>query len=351
MMKIIKAVGVLFLLVILSLGGWIGYNMLRVHPMQAWSDYHNALPPLRAIPKNREYTLRVAYWEDPRLPTLQRSWRNWLYMRMEYLLRKKYGYRVRIVEVEHVPLAAVFERKKDYLESDMIQGYLKTAILKVEGESNQILLLEVIVAAFKGKKMRDIAGYKDLGMKGATLDVDHVRKTFLAKLKTIRSTPLPKGGTFRDPKHPEFTVFNYWSALLTDLRTADFVLTNTVAAGADMTMPIYVIARGGITTGMIQGNRHNKFQAAGYLGLFPYLSDAPFFLEKRGRFQNDRHRLEAIATMWQHELGHFFLRYKEHYGHPNCVHAAAPGLDYIGWHDRIKASKKCPLPHGIVKTY
>ncbi len=159
------------------------------------------------------------------------------------------------------------------------------------------------------------------------------------------------GKPFYDPKHPEYTNFGYWVALTAFAKSTDFYVTNTVTAGADSTMPIYVVARGGVTTGLIENNAQNPSQGCGYLGLFPYLQDSPFFYDYRGKFRDEEERLDAIATMWLHELGHLYPRYAEHYGHAHCVHVAAKGLDYIGWHRRIRAGGYCSLEHKKMVRY
>jgi len=71
------------------------------------------------------------------------------------------------------------------------------------------------------------------------------------------------------------------------------------------------------------------------VGLFPFLSDDPFFLEHRGTVEESE-REDLIATFWMHELGHFFLRAEEMYGEPGCVHAAPVGLKTLQWYRAIK---------------
>ena len=86
------------------------------------------------------------------------------------------------------------------------------------------------------------------------------------------------------------------------------------------------------------------------VALFPFLSDAPVFMRERGTIPKDE-LLDVIATLCLHELGHFFLRYAEHYDHPHCVHVAPTGLNYYTWHQAIRTGGPCTLPHQKVTRY
>ena len=65
----------------------------------------------------------------------------------------------------------------------------------------------------------------------------------------------------------------------------------------------------------------------------------------------DAERLDVIATLCLHEMGHFFCRYAEHYDHPNCVHVAPTGLNYYAWHQAVRAAGPCRLAHQTTSRF
>ena len=179
---------------------------------------------------------------------------------------------------------------------------------------------------------------------------DAATEQFLDRFAEIQRIPLSGGGSFADPAHPLVSSYVHWAVLQYECREADFILTNTMMASADTQMPIYVISRGGITLGNTDNNPYNPYQGTTVVGLFPFLSDAPFFLRQRGALPDDE-RMEVVATFCMHEFGHLFERCIEYYDHPHCVHVAPPRLDLYQWHREIRQNGPCQLPHQKLPSF
>ena len=300
-------------------------------------------PPLKDLPKDRPYELRVLYLEDPRLPTLETAQRAELYTKIHRLLATWLGYRVTLREVGHHSLAAYFSAQ-DQLFTAHAALIRETEIVSSDPRGAE-RLRATIARDFRLRPLPLIERYLHAGpLTTQSAAIEIALRQFSAKLTELRAAPLADGTPFFDAAQPRLSSFAYWAVLMEQIREVDFVFTNSMIAGADTGMPIYVIARGGLTTGLTDNNDHSPYQAATMVGLFPFLSDAPVFLRERGRIPDDE-RLDVIATFCLHELGHFFLRYAEHYDHPRCVHVAPTGLNYYAWHQAVRAAGPCLLPH------
>jgi hypothetical protein len=300
-------------------------------------------PPLQDLPKDRPYELRVLYLEDPRLPTLDPAQRGELYTRIRRLVATWLGYRVSLREVGQQALAAYFS-SHDTLFAEHA-ALIRATEIEAPDAGSGARLRTTIARDFRFRPLPLIERYLRAGpLTTQAAAVEIALRQFSAKLTELRAAPLADGTPFFDAAQPRLTSFAHWAVLMEQIREADFVFTNSMLAGADTGMPIYVIARGGLTTGLTDNNDRSPYQAATMVGLFPFLSDAPVFLRERGRIPDDQ-RLDVIATFCLHELGHFFLRYAEHYDHPRCVHVAPTGLDYYAWHQAVRAAGPCLLPH------
>lgn len=311
-----------------------------------------AAPPataLRDLPKTRSYELRMLYLEDPRLPSLTSDQRTALYAKIEHLLATWYGYKVRVRETGQHPLAAYYAAQDTIFIQQRFR--LKTIDLDLAAATTPARLRAVIAADFAPRPLPQIERYLNAGpLSSQPQAVKIAEQQFWKKLVELRQAPLADGMPFFDPASARLNSYAHAAVLIEHLTEADFMLTNSMLLGADAEMPIYVIARGGLSTAITTNNPRSPYQAAVLAGLFPFLSDAPVFVRERGVIPKDE-LLDVIATLCLHELGHFFLRYAEHYDHPHCVHVAPPGLNYYTWHQAIRAGGPCTLPHQKVTRY
>jgi hypothetical protein len=304
---------------------------------------------LRDLPKNRSYELRMLYLEDRRLPSLTPDQRTALYAKIEHLLATWYGYKVKVRETGQHRLAAYYAAHEAIFTQQ--RDRLKTIDLDLAAATAPARLRAVIAADFAPRPLSQIERYLNAGpFSSQPQAVEVAARQFWQKLGELRQAPLADGTPFFDPAQARLNSYAHAAVLIEHLTEADFVLTNSMIVGADAEMPIYVIARGGLTTALIDNNDRSPYQAAVLAGLFPFLSDAPVFVRERGVIPQAE-VLDVIATLCLHELGHFFLRYAEHYDHPHCVHVAPTGLNYYTWHQAIRTGGPCTLPHQKVTRY
>lgn len=308
-------------------------------------------PPfrLRELPKDQVYELGVLYVEDERLPTITEAQRRALYEKWVQLTRAWYGYEVRFREVARKNLApyfasqeAVFQRHADELRRQM---------LDLDFMDDRRRLRDTVTLDFNGRELPLIERYLRAGkLESKPAAVDVALRQFTAQLREIQATPVSGGGPLVEKANARQHAYPAWDFLLHEIEEADIVLTNTAIVGADITMPIYVIARGGVTTAITNNNPRSPLQAAMAVTLFPFLSNAPVFLRERGAIP-EAELLDVIATLGMHELGHLLLRYAEYYDHPHCVHVAPQGLNYYTWHQAVRAGGPCPLPHRKLERF
>lgn len=311
-------------------------------------EHHDELPPLRELAREKTHELRTLYLEDPRLPTLSADERRELYARIEKLARDWYGFDVRLKDLGSRPLEEFFKKHEPtFLEfKEGIEGMA----IDIRSPDSEKRLRETIARDFEGRELSQILRYVGGRKASKAKLVDRALKRFRARLREMLDAPMADGEPFQRAGEGHANSYPHWTTVQFAETQADFLVTNTMIAGADAGMPIYVIARGGVTTGNTNNNPHNAFQGTTMVGLFPFLSDAPYLLRERGALAAGE-RLDVAASFCMHELGHLLLRYAEHYDHPNCVHVAPKGLDYLAWHREVRAQGPCRLEHRKLERY
>ncbi len=188
----------------------------------------------------------------------------------------------------------------------------------------------------------------------AGMDPHRARETAAAKVRSLNAwlsgLGTESGPLVRTDEDRRLTSTLHWMVYVRAQTDADFILTNTALVEPDNDMPVYVLARGGLTTGFVDNNTKAPYGAAGMVSLLPFLGGAELF-DAKAAPTSPSENIDAAATMWLHELGHFLNRYGESYGEEGCVHVASEGLAYFKWHRAIrKADNRCSrLPTPVSK--
>lgn len=301
-----------------------------------YDAYVAALPELKEVPRTGKVVLKVHYVERPQLPALDTSQRENLYRLTEERVKEALGYDLKIEET-------VVYRAKDFLKAVAPrfkvspQRYPALAyLISYFAADRDARVLEAIKPALAKHPAERLKEYL-----GAHAAPDAAAQFFLARLGQIYAEPdfagKPLLSTANAAEEPLFS-YGHWSSILQSEREADFILTNTGIIGADTGMPLYVIARGGVTSAFVENNAYRPYQGAGVIGLYPFLSDGPVFRAERGDLSLEQ-KLETIAWIWVHELGHLLLKKDENYAFDDSIHRAAPDLRYYEWVKRVKASR------------
>lgn len=306
------------------------------------------LPPLRELSREKTHELRTLFLEDPRLPTLSADQRQALYSKIEKLARDWYGFDVRLKDLGSRPLSEHFKMHEPTFRKHK-EG-IEAATIDASAPDSERQVRETISRDLEHREPAQILRYFGGDKAPKEKLVERALKRFQTQLREMLDAPMADGKAFQLPGLGRYHSYPHWTAIQFEEAEADFLLTNTMIVGPDAGMPIYVIARGGVTTGNTNNNPHNAFQGTVMVGLFPFLSDAPYLLRERGALAEGE-RLDVAASFCMHELGHLLLRYAEHYDHPGCVHVAPKGLDYLAWHRDVRSKGPCRLEHRKLERY
>lgn len=329
-----------------------GVACARRDPCAFVQREYDALPLLRPVPKDGTHRLRVLYLEDARAARLTREGRETLYRRVEALTKRWLGYAVRLEEVGARDLRVEFAGDRPAFVSEEQRACLAAASLDVQ-DPRSLPELERLVGAEYAARGAEVFGRLFPETRGLT--PAEAARTAAAKVRSLNAwlTGLrtDAGPLVADDADRRLVSTLHWFLYARTRTDADFLLTNTAFLEADATMPIYVMARGGLTTGFVDNNPRAPYGAVGAVSLLPFLGGEELFTPG-ARPSSPAEKLEAAATMWLHEMGHFLNRYGELYGEAGCIHVAAEGLGYFAWHRAIrKADNRCSRAPATVPKF
>jgi hypothetical protein len=302
----------------------------------AYDAYLEALPELRVVQKNAPVQLSIVYVENPRWPTLDVAARQRVYANVETLARRIYGYDLKMKEAKQQTITDLFATAGPRFAASPIRFPSEAFLVSWFAPNRDALVTETIAAALKKHSPEKLAEYL-----GKDTDPVAASRVFLQKLTAIYAETDSSGQPLLSTVNKQDEVwysYGHWSTLLQGEKEFDFVLTNVGIIGADNGMPLYVVARGGVTSAFVENNAHRPYQGAGVLGMYPFLSDSPFFTAERGALTGAE-KEEAIAWLWLHELGHLLLKKEENYAFGDSVHRAPPNLKYYEWVKTVRATK------------
>ena len=307
---------------------------------------YRSMPQLQKLARKKIYTLRLLRVYDPELPDLSEEQYASLYEYIEKTAKEYVGYQVKIIPQKKINILEFFNQYSRFFLSRAAQTEILSQYINFSGENGKKRVKDTIVRVVNhlGNKIKNyIPAEHSSNFEKA---VNYLYNEFTRKFNEIRKIKIQNNTFFRQ-NYAYTQSYVHWSVILRHLQESDFIVTNTMIAGADSDMPIYVILRGGITSGFVDGNFHNApYNAAGMVGLFQFISNAPFFIKERGKIPGDT-LLPLIALMFGHEFGHFFARYKEMYVPEAGIHATSTGLDYLNWYKRVVSMKNRHPIYGI----
>jgi len=314
---------------------------------QAFDTYYENIPELKPLDKSKVYTIRVLRVKDNRLPDWSSSEYEELYREIEKGVKKYLGYRIQMKEVGQKEIVSFFASFSETFMQPPFRFWVGNHYLRLDLEEDRKRLRETISSEIQKRSPQVVRNYIP---ENRRREVDTFEKTvdffyneFLQKHIEIGKTDTFEKTPLRDGVYEITQQYMYWSALLMNLREADFVITNSIIAGADDGMPIYVINRGGVTSALTENNIHNELQGTIGMTLFPFISNEEFFLVARGSIP--KHRVVYIVAMMAvHEFGHLLGRYREYYDQPGTPYNAPRGLAYYDWYRKILKNPLAKIP-------
>jgi len=306
-----------------------GYSITQLRVNDSYDD----IPELMPLDRAKTYTLRLLRVIDNRLPDLSDEKYKELFKEIESVVREYLGFKIQIVSRGKKDILEYFNSFKKYFDNSKAKPILSTYInvTTKEGKKRLMACIKSVVDTLGDK----IKNYVSPDISNSKIKViNYLYNNFLIRLNEIMDIQTANG-KFYTPDYANTQSYVHWDIIAHHINNADIVITNTMIASADSDMPIYVILRGGITSGFVEDNFHN-YPVSGVciVGLFQFLSDAPFFLKYRGKIPAGL-LIKVIAMMVGHEMGHLLLRYKEMYEPFAGIHMTAVDLNYLKWYQRV----------------
>ncbi len=310
----------------------------RKDPCAFLAARYEALPALKPIPKEGIHELRVLYLEDGRVPGLGAAGRAALYRKAEALSGRWLGYRIRLREVGARDLREEFSRPDAPFKRPEEAACIASWDFDPEAKKGRAVLEGLLAREYKA---RGEALFSRLFPGTSGKPPAEAKRLALGRFmdlhRSLFAIPARGGPLLGDALERAMYSYLYWAAYLRESSEADFYLTNAALVVPDNDMPIYVLARGGLTTGFVDNAPQSPYGGVGIVTLLPFLSGARL-LDPAASPTSREENLDAAATMVLHELGHLFARYGEKYGEPGCVHVASEDLRYFRWHAAIRAA-------------
>lgn len=305
---------------------------------KAWDNYYNSIPELKIIPGDKKYVIRVKRVIDPRLEDFTEEKYAALYKQIESDVSFYLGYDIKIQDVGKEDILSFFKNHRKTLKEPQFQYSIGKHFLHLDKEEDKIRLKKTIENAIKNKPWEIIQKYvndKTIRSKNVDQLTTYFYNQFLEKYNALGKVPVNHGkGLLRQGEY-EFTQhYSYWSAVLNKTEDADLFITNSLIAGADDEMPLYVINRGGITSGVTENNLHNSYQGVIVLTLMPFISTDKYFNEARGNIYENL-LIPIISMIGVHEFGHLLARFDEYYDLQASPQNAPVDLRYQDWYQNI----------------
>lgn len=301
-----------------------------------YDEYIAGLPELKPVPTDRPVTLSVLILDNPDLPGLDENEITQLYSQVQSLAKQIYGYDLRITHLTRKNIRSYFDEVKGRFKDFPIAFPAHGFPISYFAPDRDSRITEVFASLYKKTDKKRLADYL-----GEVTTPEAGTKQFVAKLSGALAGPDLKGRPLlAEGNRNDEILYSYghWSTLLQGEREADFILTNTGIIGADNGMPLYVIARGGVTNAFVENSAHRPYQGAGVVGMYPFLAETQYFNEQRGKLSRVE-KIEAIAWLWLHELGHLLLKKEENYTFADSVHRAPATLRYMDWVNAIRNTR------------
>jgi hypothetical protein len=306
---------------------------------------------LRDIPSDRIHEVRIIRILDPRLPRLSDSEFNDMLRHLQAYIKEYLGYDARFTRVPDIDLLQ-FRKEMAFIENLDDMKVLKQGLLDITRDTDRRRLRDYIHTLVHKTDKKILASYvpdyaadKDPRRLAQRLYVRYVEK-----LQTIQGIRTADGTALNSSVYGDTLTYPFWEMALRHLQKADFVFTNTIMADAEIDIPVYVVLRYGITTGMVTGNNHNSFKGAGIMFTFPFLSQDSFFVKERKERISGAEKTRVIALYSTHEFGHLLNHYKDYYDHRNCIMVPANDLNYFRWY-RERREGRCTLEHEKLRQF
>jgi hypothetical protein len=306
---------------------------------------------LRDLSADREYTIVVQRVLDARLPSLTEEQFQDMLDKLKGYIHEHLGYRVSFLLKGNKDLLK-FTREMAYAENLPVMKELKKSLLDENNPDDAKRFREYLTKLISSTPEPILKTYvpRYSSYRDRADLVERLYTEYLKKLRLINSIRTKDGTALKSSAYAATLTYPFWDTALRELRGAHFIFSNTVMADLEVDIPIYVVLRYGITTGMVEANAHSEYGGAGVIFTYPFIARDGFFMSEREEQIPPEMLTDVIALYSTHEFGHLLNHYKDYYDHKNCMMVPANDLNYFRWY-RERKEKKCELPHEKLKSF
>ena len=306
----------------------------QAHCRALLERYRETERPLPPSDPTARYRLPVLFALDPKLEAPGESELAWLLRHAEASAARLLSLDVRFVRHRTVLTEDLFETRI-FGRGVHDLSWCRASALSIDIERPDIEDHAYWAVRFSLEEhpRRRIAEYF-----GSQVDPEQVSTRMLEQLRRLHSMRDTNGSSLHDGRRKRHLQFSAWHSICAQEKRASVVITNSLIAGIEARMPIYTMARGGVSTGFVCRNDAAPHEGVVVLTLFPILSNNNVFVHLRGRVDRKR-ALEAASIVLLHELGHLLLHKTEDYRFPGSVHQAPRDLNYVGWAEKVLQSR------------
>lgn len=305
---------------------------------------YEPLKPLEPLSKNDRHVLKVGYVELVGYPVLSERERRSYEENVEAATKKFLGYEVDLIESWVQPAPAFYGNFKKELKHPAIQEFLSWDIF--DGETQRMKTVAKRLTEKHGEER--VKEYLHSAIEGshplAHALLNQAQELFSAFSKERSQLGKP----ILDLEKPEY--HSYWilNGIQQFVKDVDLIVVNQLICIPDDWMPLYTMARGGVTTGAVEDSHHRPLGGTAFMSLYPFLGKDAIF-SKMNPIPEGR-GIEVAAAYTTHELGHLLARRVEIYDHEGCVSKAATGLNYWEWYEGVLGAV-CQQDHPVSKSF
>ncbi len=324
-------------------------TIIACSPFQNKTQYRKVPLPVLEEPVN----IRVAQVINPRFPSLNHSEIKAALQAASLLIREHFNIRVALHYQKRIGIKDFFA----YLPTD-IQRLKKQEIINFRDGINTKELAFMVSSIEKSiKKMsKNIDELYQFAKPYLTTKPEGkinyhnlsvaLAKTLKTRLSLWQKIQAKDGqGVINADNYNEWV---WWDNIGYGFVPYDLIITNQLVASVEKYgMDIHSALRGGISNGTTSYSRSANYGSYSFVSIFPLLNDYPVIqLLRKQKSLSKADKINYLAIIITHELGHQLFHYGHPYGKTECVMSPMPLIDYHQWQKGLDA-EKCQKGHYI----
>lgn len=301
---------------------------------------------IESKPKDRHYTIDVAYVYDEALPTFNSA--TFLYLfkyRIPYLTKKILGYDVFFNVKTGMTEKEFYNATKRVLRTNLT--VLSNSHINIFDASDSELEKAFFYSISKEHEFR-------LDYLFGTTNINVIVEQYLKKntknILSIYDMKLKSRERLFQNEYPLVNRSFYWAMIASSYRSADMVIVNIPIVSLDNKMDAKSIVDYGFVDRVVSDNRERDMGVSSVVTTYPLLSSDGFFDTKRGNMDIEVQKevfsyyiVQTIAMM----LGGYGLLENE----PNSIMNEVMGFQYKSWYNNIANIDELVAAYKLLRKY